>query len=123
MSNPTFKAKTLKGNWVFGYYYEQKGKAYILQEDKAYEVRKETRCQITGMIDKKNKEIYEGEIVFFIKEINGSIIFKDKGIVKYRPDYATFVIHSDTGDEMIGFYERFIEVIGNKFDNKELLED
>lgn len=79
--------------------------------------------QYTGLHDKNGKEIYEGDIVF----IKGDTELLDiKGKVEYSNGFAQYII-TNTGDiineaEPLGDYED-IEVIGNVFENKELLNE
>ena len=79
--------------------------------------------QYTGLHDKNGKEIYEGDIVF----IKGDTEVLDiKGKVEYSDTFAQFII-TNTGNiideaEPLGDYED-IEVIGNVFENKELLNE
>jgi len=81
--------------------------------------------QYTGLKDKKQKEIYEGDIIF----IKGETKLLDiKGKVEYSNILAQFII-TNTGSivneaEPLGDYEEEdIEVIGNIYDNPELLEE
>lgn len=79
--------------------------------------------QYTGLHDKNGKEIYEEDIVF----IKGDTELLDiKGKVEYSNGFAQYII-TNTGDiineaEPLGDYED-IEVIGNVFENKELLNE
>ena len=89
------------------------------------EVRPETLGQYTGLKDKNGKEIYEGDIIF----IKGETKLLDiKGKVEYSNILAQFII-TNTGSivneaEPLGDYEEEdIEIIGNGFDNPELLEE
>lgn len=77
--------------------------------------------QYIGLHDKNGKEIYEGDIV----KIEYAD-FKFKGVVKYDETYLAYVItntYTATHEyENLGDYIDYgIEVIGNKFDNPELL--
>lgn len=68
--------------------------------------------QFTGLFDKNGKEIYEGDVV----KIDNSLIAK----VIFHQRYASFEV-ATTGNS-IGFYSPMsIEVIGNIYENKELV--
>ena len=88
-----------------------------------YDKKEITLMQYTGLHDKNGKEIYEGDIVF----IKGDTEVLDiKGKVEYSDTFAQFII-TNTGNiideaEPLGDYED-IEVIGNVFENKELLNE
>lgn len=76
--------------------------------------------QYTGLHDKNGKEIYEGDIVLIDKENN------IKGIVKYSEVWAEFIVvnTNSIADECepLGDYKENIEILGNEFDNPDLLE-
>ncbi len=87
-----------------------------------------TPMQFTGLLDKNGKEIYEGDIVtFHAFTFNGSETeYEGKGIIKYRPDGLCFVIEEKNDfDWMVRdtsqFGEACFEIIGNIYENPELL--
>jgi uncharacterized phage protein (TIGR01671 family) len=69
--------------------------------------------QYTGYKDMKGKEIYEGDIVRYYDDIYE---------VKWM--WAGFYIHSlQNGFDELATNENFVEVIGNIYENPELLND
>lgn len=119
-----FKAKTCNGEWVTGFLHCKDDKWYISNKAGspfAYEVRPDTICQCTGLRDKNGKLIWENDIVKCLYNSygeNGVYI----GKVIYREDTCCFV---DANSESTDYewWEEEKEVIGNIFDNPELLEE
>lgn len=75
--------------------------------------------QYTGLKDKNDKEIYEGDIV---KQWDGikQIIFED--FMWAAVEKLGEVVNSSC-EEMLPFISNDCEVIGNIYENKELLDD
>lgn len=76
--------------------------------------------QYTGLKDKNGKEIYEGDIVKIIK--GNEVIF---GKVVYIPEEASYCVQAKGYETFpIGLLNAFfdIEVVGNIYQNPELLE-
>ena len=127
------------GEWFYGYYtkarYYLNGKemhiifapdveAFPRCEFAGYEeVIPETVGQYTGLTDKNGRKIFEGDIVVFADFFNDEI---HRGVV-YWCDLAFWFDCTETeGDE--GIYSlayisaNILEVIGNIYDNPELLK-
>lgn len=119
-----FKAKTCNGEWIVGYLYRlsENNPPFIMlrKYGESYEVDEHTICQCTGLKDKNGNLIWENDIVKCLYNSygeNGVYI----GKVIYREDTCCFV---DANSESTDYewWEEEKEVIGNIFDNKELLE-
>ena len=121
-----FKAKRKdNGEWVEGYYVYCRKRHYILpvvnkaigfdeRENEWVEINSETLCQYTGLTD---KNIWENDIV---RNEKGDI-----GVVQWFEEHAAFMIWNKTKNCVYYLAENDfskIEVIGNIFDNPELLE-
>lgn len=129
------------GEWVEGHlFWYEDGRARIIprhtdifcyENDEntiqtlAYEVIPETVGQYTGLTDKNGKKIFEGDIV---KVCRGKDI--EKGIVYYDERIGTYaVLYNDENINL--FFDIFtskdpnvyIEIIGNIYDNPELLKE
>jgi uncharacterized phage protein (TIGR01671 family) len=130
-----FKAKRVdNGEWVIGnlitnvFFRLGQSIPYILCPDKAkydcfedftegngiFEVRPDTICRCTGLNDKNSNLIWKNDIV------KDTVIY---GVVKWDYANARYVI-DDRKDGYQDYSEWWqeIEVIGNIFDNPELLE-
>jgi uncharacterized phage protein (TIGR01671 family) len=129
-----FKAKRLdNGEWVQGFYLYDYGrnihyifaneivcpncindcrKEFSLQD---YEVDPSTICRCTGLKDKNGKLIWENDIVKINNsKVNTVIAFRDFEIICTIPNEKYYKHRLE--------YDTEYEVIGNKFDNPELLE-
>lgn len=114
-----FRAKRIEdGKWVFGHYYEYDGNSltehYITDGERKWMVDPLTRGEFVGLNDKEKVEIYEGDL------------FKPDDLVK---PHCLEVKYGDNGSfEPFGNSEysnspKYGEVIGNIYENKELLDN
>lgn len=79
----------------------------------------ETIGQYTGLTDKNGKKIFEGDIVKFSHPaFNKSRI----GVIRYKMNETGFVLRYKGDYSWIAYTNEFYEVIGNVYDNPELLE-
>lgn len=122
-----FRGKRAKGEcvgeWAYGEL-TQHDNLIWLEECEYFSgayVQTDTIGQFTGLYDKNGKEIYEGDIVEVTVHGEGSftsqVTFDDGAFVVcfYRGNYATLHDYNDSR------YYR-IRVIGNIYDNPELLK-
>lgn len=86
--------------------FERDGHHLHIDSDNPFWVNKETVCQFSGMLDKNSNKIFEGDIC----------------ILEGRKCVCSFIKGSFVfGDEFTLAYGYEVEVIGNIFDNAELL--
>lgn len=123
--------------WVQGYYVHTAESDYIvspyehttlLGEGETVEIEVNTLCRCTGLNDKNGKLIWENDIVDgHIKRgaafLNCLVLWNEsKARFDVRAKGCNFPMTLDevTGDISVGGLD--YEVVGNKFDNPELLE-
>lgn len=134
-----FKGKNKDIGWVYGQLaYDINGNTYIIQEvelDSSYgleetilfatmwhRVDKETVGQCTGLKD-KNGEIYEGDIVSFNLKSDSEGQPNITGYIEYQTTFSGYRIMSLKGSFALDYNIKDLEVIGNIYDNSELLEE
>ena len=136
-----FKAKRLdNGEWVIGYYgvigernviIEKYAENYYCPDtcesrhgNQIHEVNSKTICQCTGLKDTDGNLIWENDVVKQFadcNELGNSLYFFYQ--IRWNNEYSAFEGYEIYTEETVLFPDlEDIEVIGNIFDNPELLE-
>lgn len=125
------------GEWVYGYYYYNwRTKQHIIHcsksegvlVDKTFEVIPESVGQFTGLLDKNEKEIYDGDIVhytqhegYLLESFVGEIIWSIEDAC-WCYEYGGYYYHFCDSDEVQQDLLNHMEIIGSIHDNPELLK-
>ena len=128
--------RTDNGEWAEGYYIHRPSAVGIGKSNpsciwvpaidpddntKIFEVFPETVCQFTGLCDKNGRKIFEGDIV----EGNSEYFTYTHPYGKVVYDGGQYLISFDDvleDIECLGAWANDVEIIGNIYDNPELLE-
>lgn len=142
MREVLFKGKMLHNNeWIEGGLVQRDGKAYIIGVSKklmidGIEVDPETVCQFIGLYDKNKNRIYENDICID-DECTYLVQYNNECACVELVEYEMSGSYTESGwDEVGGVFEEvdrfglsnyidlneWFNVIGNKFDNPELLD-
>ena len=138
-SNQAWYYGTLYYNGDNNYYHGRSKHWYIVDKADGVEVRvnPDTICEFTGITDKNGNKIFENDIVKIGCYFTNNFLTEDNYICKYNEKTASFIFYyiipkdidkvnkyailgegASITDLGVGFT---LEVIGNTFDNKELM--
>lgn len=130
-----FRGFNLKNQkWLYGYYFVNRGLHFICPNGMAnplaswedFVVEEESVGQCTGLKDKNGKEIWEGDIVGFPISLFYELDDDDDEFVtaKISFTYGSFAVIYRGGLEKIFLQDLCdeIEVVGNTYQNKEILK-
>lgn len=124
-----FKAKRKdNGEWVIGDYshfpnndvgieYTHKFFGSGTKSRITIEVDPETICQYTGLLDKNGKKIFEGDIISILNKQDWKVVYECGQFITYgyKEEYIFEPLTLNT------WKTECVEVIGNIFDNPELM--
>lgn len=123
-----FRGKRMdNGEWEYGYLYGIWEQRYILwgmtnNVHNMVEVDPETICQYTGLTDKNGKKIWEGDILEgHLDDKFPEDVTREK-VIWHENGWKTEESRCDDKAYLDEFDTENFEVVGNVFDNPELLE-
>ena len=112
--------------WKYGFLsIEPKGlvikEPYKNESSNVWHIDADTVGQYTGMVDKHGTKIFEGDIIDFSDRSDGD----GYGVVRYDAEETIFEFECDNFCEDLGrrYWTENVEVVGNIYDNPELLGD
>jgi len=123
-----FRGRDEEGQWYYGLLSWYTDVLACINDGTDWEVNPETVGQYTGKKDVNKKEIFEGDVVYFLDDRAHERI----GVIKWHEKACCWIIDcgGEAGRVMLANYAYEImlayyacEIIGNVYDNPELLEE
>lgn len=115
--------------WLHGFYLQNRGWHFVCPDEFAtnkcfddYQVDPETVGQFTGLLDKNDKEIYEGDVVACHYDGNHHIAYRCGEWKLIASDDTWFSLVEYDPNVSISYKLDSLEVIGNIHDNPELIK-
>ena len=113
-----FRAKTkATKEWTYGHFAKQYDVPQIYAGNGHECIYEDTLCQYTGLTDKNGTKIFEGDVVRYGDTIH-KVVFEQRNGTAYFG-----LVYSPIETLPFGHYQdlRQLEVIGNIYDNPELI--
>ncbi len=128
-----------KNEWVYGFYAQIPSDgsigSFIFNGKEWVEIKRETLGQLTGLIDKNSKEVYEGDILSRLGDkpapgggwYGGTSGYHERSIVTIRKDGAAMLRDIKILSEELNFFgsrepASGYKIIGNIYSNPELVK-
>lgn len=131
-----FKAKRINnGEWVVGQYVntcypgkdKETGHFIVVYPNKYHKIYTSTICQFTGLCDKNGNRIWDNDIVNTNSNLRAQIKFglysNSFSTRKYNQGFYVDFMDNEYYRHELGYWAGKSVVIGNIFDNKELLQE
>lgn len=123
-----FKAKRIdNGEWLEGLVTRIENTFCLIREygsNISYECDVNTLCQYTGLTDKNGNKIWENDVVKRVDRRNGLYVFREQPKMNCKVVWTDR--HGYDTEPSCGYFDKKnaleCEVIGNIFDNPELLK-
>lgn len=121
-----FSFRGIRGDWVFGDLIHNIDCVKVREREtdinriaKSYEVIPETVCEWTGLTDKNGRRIFEGDILQLCKATYPCLVYWNGAgwSIERNGKRVIYACDMDIAHDL-----RNMEVIGNIYDNPELLE-
>ena len=124
-----FRGKRLGNNeWLYGSHFTDSGEDYIIPQNllgindyEEYQVDQNTVGQFTGQYDKNDKKIYEGDIVRWDKDQKLYVVEFRSGMFYASVEPCNPHIYGGFPLWFLCEEEQHCEIVGNRYDNPELL--
>ena len=111
--------------WIYGYYYFNAGEHWIKNKTdmaQTFIVEEDSVGEYIGLKDKNGKEEYEGDIIIGSNPDQPTL---NKGSIRWDDECAQFILWGETEDisfDIPLYMLDEIEIIGNIYENPELLD-
>lgn len=121
-----FRGKHFKtGEWLYGYLYESNTEYGRILFINSQQIDPETVGQFIGLRDKNGKRIYEGDIIlehFLESDFENPADALEISVVSFKQGAFGFKSNDDNWQSFIEYPLMQCKIIGNIYDNPELLK-